>query len=611
MPAFRYVFNMEPHRPALLVSVFSRGAIVDGGPQTAVNTVTVHAPHDIQIGDKFLYALTRSNIKTERIFTVSGIATDSVTFDGDPFTFVDKCHLVGIGVDSGGIEQDDGTFSKLNWDGSTIDVAKSPDMADLYSNSEIAVEPGGEVGFWAEATDLWCIARATGGAPLRIYIFSVVDADPQAVEAAVPSPTETVINDAYAWYRADSITDLANGANMTSWPDSSGHARDLTAAGITAGTVADSVRPKWNEAGSANATPNLPVVTLQGATGGPWGYFSINQGTIPLTIANGWTIGFILRDYGLPFDFGQGNLFGHGAGDSDDDYIGVIGRGSNVSRMLTEEGASAKDFSNNYVHTDGGDTEVVVLRCAATSGTLRAWVDGSLIPSTGNGGNPYTRTTNLALRYIGRRTVGASTTGTQALGFAEIVIFDRALSDSEVATLQSYLIGRLATAGSSALLSGGIPRNIGTWNVNAATDGTNTPCTNGTAYVGSIFVPTNMPVTGIQYLVGATGGTNNVIASLHDAAGAVVARSASTLVGTAAQLQQLPFTAVTPVTGPAWYFIALTFNGATATFRTVPAFCNVGNGVIGNGVAQTFGTVAAFTPPTTFTADKVPVASLY
>jgi hypothetical protein len=128
-----------------------------------------------------------------------------------------------------------------------------------------------------------------------------------------------------------------------------------------------------------------------------------------------------------------------------------------------------------------------------------------------------------------------------------------------------------------------------------------------------VFVPQNCTVTGIQYLVGSVGGTDKVVVSLHSSAGAVVANSdtAGTTVGTAAQLQQVAFTGTYAAVGPALYFVGLTFNGATAKFRSVPAYCNAGSGVIGNGLAQTFGTPATFTPPTTFTADKVPVASLY
>lgn len=157
----------------------------------------------------------------------------------------------------------------------------------------------------------------------------------------------------------------------------------------------------------------------------------------------------------------------------------------------------------------------------------------------------------------------------------------------------------------------GKPYNIFTWQAPTATSGTDTACTNGTAYVGSVYVPETCTVTGIQYLVGSVGGTTKVVASLHDSAGNVLANSATagTTVGTLAQVQQVALTATYNLQGGQYVFIGLTFDGTTAKFRSIPAHCQ--HGIVGNGVTQTFGTVAAFTPPTTFTADKVPVASLY
>lgn len=155
------------------------------------------------------------------------------------------------------------------------------------------------------------------------------------------------------------------------------------------------------------------------------------------------------------------------------------------------------------------------------------------------------------------------------------------------------------------------PYNAHTWQPIAATSGTDTACTNGTAYCGSVRVIANMTITGIVYLIGSVGGTDKVIVSLHDSAGNLLANSAlaGATVGTAANTQAVAFTAPYAAKGPATYFVAVTFNGTTAKFRTIPAFCS--GGTIGNGVTQTFGTAASFTAPTTFTADKVPVAWLY
>lgn len=161
----------------------------------------------------------------------------------------------------------------------------------------------------------------------------------------------------------------------------------------------------------------------------------------------------------------------------------------------------------------------------------------------------------------------------------------------------------------------------GTWQPAAATSGTDTACTNGTVYVGRIRVDAPCTATGLQYLIGSVGGTDKVIASLYDESGNLLRSSAAAgaTVGTAANAQQVAFAldgdgeaATTIDLEPGFYWVGLTFNGTTAKFRSVPAHCQVGTNVLGNGLSQTFGTIdTTITPPTTFTADKVPVASLY
>lgn len=156
------------------------------------------------------------------------------------------------------------------------------------------------------------------------------------------------------------------------------------------------------------------------------------------------------------------------------------------------------------------------------------------------------------------------------------------------------------------------PLNIGTWQPVAATSGTDSACTNGTVYFGAIIVPHHVRATGVRYLIGSVGGTDKVIATIHDAHGTVVANSAvaGATVGTAANTQDVALTAEYTLE-PGLYFLGLTFNGTTAKFRTVPAFTHAGGNLIAGSATQTFGTTAAFTPVTTFTADKAPVCSLY
>jgi hypothetical protein len=131
----------------------------------------------------------------------------------------------------------------------------------------------------------------------------------------------------------------------------------------------------------------------------------------------------------------------------------------------------------------------------------------------------------------------------------------------------------------------------------------------GTRYFVNASWGTSQTLTGIEVLIGSVGGTDNWIVELHDANGNLLATSATagTLAGTAGAWQQIPFTA--PITVPAGnYFLVLQSNGTTAH----PAVYNSPTSPLLTGsAAGTFGTGAAITPPTTYTAAAGPVALPY
>jgi hypothetical protein len=143
-----------------------------------------------------------------------------------------------------------------------------------------------------------------------------------------------------------------------------------------------------------------------------------------------------------------------------------------------------------------------------------------------------------------------------------------------------------------------------------ATAGTDVACTDGTTYFTEIYIPTLRVLTGVFYLIGSVGGTNSVIVTLYDNTGAVLANSlaAGTTVGTAANIQSVAFTSTFTTTYSGQYFYGCTFNGTTAKFR---AYVIPGSPFIAGSEAETFGTVTAITPGTTFTADKGPIGGVY
>lgn len=152
------------------------------------------------------------------------------------------------------------------------------------------------------------------------------------------------------------------------------------------------------------------------------------------------------------------------------------------------------------------------------------------------------------------------------------------------------------------------------WPAFTAASGTDTACTNGDRYWSHLYIPYNVTLTGIQYLIGSVGGTNNVIVELHDNAGVLLATSAlaGTLVGTNGTMQSVPFTAPIAIKGPALFYIAVQFNGTTAKFRTVNA-ATLGLAVtLHTGTsAGTFGVSANITPGTGFVSDKGPIIATY
>lgn len=154
--------------------------------------------------------------------------------------------------------------------------------------------------------------------------------------------------------------------------------------------------------------------------------------------------------------------------------------------------------------------------------------------------------------------------------------------------------------------------NLCNWPINSATAGTDTACTNGTAYYTSLWIPGNVFVNTVSYLIGSVGGTDKVIASIYDSGGTLLANSAAAgaTVGTTATIQDVALTAPISLPGPGIIIVALTFNGTTAKFRSVPAVCS--NGIFGGSATQTFGTITSTITisGTQFTADKAPILFL-
>lgn len=121
-------------------------------------------------------------------------------------------------------------------------------------------------------------------------------------------------------------------------------------------------------------------------------------------------------------------------------------------------------------------------------------------------------------------------------------------------------------------------------------------------------------LNGVNIPVG-TGGTDTWYVGLYNSAGVLVASGSTSGVtaGTSNTVQQIPFCVGTTPTPTAplpsgTYYIALQSNGTTASFKAINS--PIWPFVTGSqtGVA---GTLAKITPPSTYTANLGPAASLY
>lgn len=195
-----------------------------------------------------------------------------------------------------------------------------------------------------------------------------------------------------------------------------------------------------------------------------------------------------------------------------------------------------------------------------------------------------------------------STTGTVAtIGLANTWALAQTFTAAIVPTGGVGAAGGFSTS-PRLMHTGDLPARV-------STDGTNATPSATETYIAEVFVPANVTLTGVAIFNGATVGTDKHCVFLCDSAGAAVANTATAGVTTsgADAYQRIPFTATYAAKGPATYYVALQMNGATDRYNA-HGFGNFG---ASKATSTVFGTLASITPPTTFTADLGPIASLY
>ena len=169
-------------------------------------------------------------------------------------------------------------------------------------------------------------------------------------------------------------------------------------------------------------------------------------------------------------------------------------------------------------------------------------------------------TSRYSLTKAGNMTVGGTTTLTGNATASGTLTVTGGTTLTGVTTPTGGIAPVSSVLGARTFWGGGIGPTL-------ATMGNDTACDDGSRWVPSVFIPHNTTLTGIAYLIGSVGGTDDVIVELKDSTGASVANSildASIIVGTAANVQSVAFTSTYAAIGPASFFLVVQFNGTTA-----------------------------------------------
>lgn len=255
--------------------------------------------------------------------------------------------------------------------------------------------------------------------------------------------------------------------------------------------------------------------------------------------------------------------------------------------------------------------------------------DGNPIPSGVHWGT-YSATTELPGTSSGVATstlkqgdvaaVSGSSGGTiyvcSSISSAGVATWAELLNDGgTIATLNT---SGAAIIGGSLTATGGVAAasmptrvfNLQPGGTAIASIGTDAVAVAGTVYVSEIFLPANKTITGIGVLNGTNVGTDDLIVALYSSAGALLGNSdlAGTLGAGADAYQQIALTTPYAAVGPARYWIGLQVEGTNHANQRMSANTPL---CFTAAIAGVFGTLAAITPPTSFTAGQGPIAYVY
>ncbi len=260
------------------------------------------------------------------------------------------------------------------------------------------------------------------GGVTSYYKVSAVNTNGESPNSLEVSATAPVLA---AWFKADAITGLGNGAPVAIWNDSSGH-------GFTALQTILSQRPAY----VANALNGLPVVRFNGA----------NSQVLALNrpVQDDFTIFCVFRSAqglgsGGQFSDGAGLVSANASGTANDFGACVFANGQICG------GAGNPDTSISSVGGfNDGALHVMTLRRTKSSGALDLYVDGIFAGSAAGNTASLTASTKLALGA--QQTLNNFFSG----DIAEVKIYSTAMSDADRQTQEAGLIQKWSGATTSA-----------------------------------------------------------------------------------------------------------------------------------------------------------------
>ncbi len=253
-------------------------------------------------------------------------------------------------------------------------------------------------------------------AEVKVFKTALSDAERQAEEMELQSKYAIMPTGLATWFKADRITNVADGATLATWPDASGHGNDATQA--TAGQ-----RPSYLAKGM-NGWPAVHFTAAQG-----------NSLNFNRPVQDDFTILCVFRStQGL----GSGTRFYEGAGLVSGEVYGIV---NDFGTCLFANGKVCAGTGNPDVgalSADGyndGRPHLLTFQRTRSTGAIMLYVDG--IPA-----GTATGSTNSLIAPL-RLTLGAqqSSGGNNFEGdIAEVQVFNSALSTTNRQTQETGLL---------------------------------------------------------------------------------------------------------------------------------------------------------------------------